>query len=77
MEWELEELPPIIYNLVLTRTKIDMVMGRDQDGTKLQVLGDEQAIQNAYALKADLRFSGPNRLSVNNASLLLGAQVQR
>ena len=77
MEWALEDLPPIVYSLILTLCKIDMVMGRDQDATKLDVLNTDSARQNAYAQKADVRYSDPNRLHVNNAALLLSRQPMR
>lgn len=77
MEWDLTELPPGIYRLVLLQAKLAMVTDRDQDQTKIQKYREEIGIAFATALQINLRFTDPNRQSVNNARLLLDAQTKR
>lgn len=77
MEWDLIDLPPTIYRQTLIASKLAMVTDRDQDQVKMEKYNAEYQIAEALSLKANLRFSDPNRQSVNNAATLLQNQPIR
>jgi len=77
MEWDLTELPPIIYRNILLRSKIEMVVERNNDAVKVQAFTDDLNTVAFQCKKTNARYSNPNRELVNNAGMLLINQPQR
>lgn len=77
MSWSVDELPPTMFNYILSACKLKMLMDLAFDGNKAQELQGE--VQRRYFLvqKQHLRFAGPNRLSTSSAQALLNVQPQR
>ncbi len=77
MNWELDELPPVMFNYILARAKLSMLVDLAYDANKEKKLEREVEIRKFLAQKHHLRFAGPNAISTTNAQALLTVQPQR
>ncbi len=76
-EWEMDEIPPIMFNYILATCKLAMVSDLAHDKNKERKL--EMEIRTRYFLVQNnqLRFGKPNAKSTSTAQQLLNAQPTR
>jgi hypothetical protein len=77
MDWDAEELPPVMFNYILARAKLSMLVDLAYDANKEKKLEKEVELRRFLAMKHHLRFAGPNATSTASAQQLLNAQPTR
>lgn len=60
-QWSIEELPPVMYNYILARAKLSMLVDLAYDQHKELKLEKEVEMRKFLAQKHHLRFSGGGR----------------
>ena len=77
MKWDIEELPPVVYLYILASAKVGFYAERGADTQRAQSLLRDANLALFQVQKQHLRYSDPNRLTVNNAATLLNTQTMR
>lgn len=77
MNWDIGELPPVMFNYILSRSKLSMLVDVAYDQNKEAKLRREVETRKFLAQKHHLRFAKPNAKSTYTAQQLLIAQPQR
>jgi hypothetical protein len=77
MDWTLEELPPVMFNYILARSKLNMLVDMAYDKNKEAKLEKEVETRRFLVQKHDLRFTNPNAKNSTTAQQLLNAQPTR
>jgi hypothetical protein len=76
-EWDIEELPPVMFNYIVAGAKVDMVASFAMDSTLLQKLTSDY-IQAYHRLQVqNLKAQAPNATASGAAQTLLQNQPQR
>jgi hypothetical protein len=76
-QWDIEELPPVMYNYILSRSKLSMLVDLAFDANKEKKLEKEVEVRRFLAQKHQIRFSGPNARNTYTARDLLRNQPTR
>ena len=76
-EWAMDELPPVIFNYILARCKLSMLVDLAYDANKERKLEREVEVRYFLAQKHNLRFSGSNAINTTAAQKLLITQPTR
>jgi len=76
-EWSLEELPPVMFNYILARCKLSMLVDLAYDANKERKLEKEVEMRYFLVQKNQLRFGKPNAKSSQTAASLLQKQPTR
>ncbi len=77
VEWPIDDLPVTIYNYILAKAKLQMLVNLAYDANKERTIKEEIAIREFQAKREHLRFTGANRLSVGPAQNMLSKQPTR
>lgn len=77
MYWEVDELPPVMFNYILAQCKAKMLNDLAFDANKLKELKDDISARFFLVQKHQLRFGKPSALSSPQASDLLNNQPTR
>lgn len=77
MDWDLEELPPVMFNYILAKSKLNMLVDYGYDKNKEAKLIMEVATRKFLVQKHDIRFTAPNAKDTYTASQLLLRQPTR
>ena len=77
MEWSMDELPPSVFRLVLMNAKIIMVMNRQQDQVKLQVLSMERDQALVAVQKENLAYLDTSVLETTRFQVFQSTQPGR
>ena len=75
--WEVDEVPPVMFNYILSIAKLKMLMNFAFDANKATELKEEGQKRYFLVQKHNLRFSKPNKLSTSAATKLLNKQPTR
>jgi len=76
-KWSKSDLPPVIFNYILAKCKLSMLVSLAYDQHKEQQLEDEVRTRYFIVQKHQLRFGKPNAKSTTTAQQLLNAQPTR
>jgi len=76
-QWDIDELPPVMFNYILSRAKLSMLVDLAYDQHKELKLEKEVEMRKFLAQKHHLRFAGPNAMGTPSAQQLLNAQPTR
>ena len=76
-EWNTEDLPPVIFNYILAKCKLSMLVDLAYDANKEKRLEREVDLRYFLVQKNQLRFGKPNATSTATASDLLNKQPTR
>ncbi len=77
MEWSMGELPPSVFRLVLMNAKIIMVMNRQQDQVKLQILSMERDQALVTVQKENLAYLDTSVLETTRFQVFQSTQPRR
>ena len=77
MDWELEELPPVMFNYILAKSKLNMLVDYGFDKNKEAKLEKEVETRKFLVQKHDVRFTAPNAKDTTAAQQLLLRQPVR
>lgn len=76
-EWEVDEMPPVIFNYVLAQCKVHMVATYAMDSNLLQKLSDDAAVAFHKVQVQHLKSTRPSATASGAAATLLQNQPQR
>ena len=77
MNWDINELPPVIFNYILSKAKLSMLVDLAYDAHKELKLEKEIELRRFLVMKHHLRFAGPNAINTTSAAALLTPQPTR
>jgi len=77
MDWDITELPPVMFNYILSVCKLSMLVDLAYDQNKERKLEKESEKRFFLVQKHNLRFKKPNASSTSAAQALLNAQPTR
>lgn len=76
-EWSIGELPPVVFNYILSKSKLSMLVDLAYDANKERKLEREVDLRYFLVQKNQLRFGKPNAKSAQTAAQLLNTQPTR
>lgn len=76
-EWAIDEIPPVMFNYILARSKLSMLIDLAYDKNKERKLTNEMTLRLFLVNKNQLRFGKPNAKNTPSARQLLNAQTTR
>jgi hypothetical protein len=76
-EWSIDELPPVMFNYILSRSKLSMLVDLAYDQHKERKLEREVEMRYFLVQKTQLRLGKPNAKSTSTAAQLLNTQPTR
>jgi len=76
-EWSETELPPVMYNYILSKAKLSMLVDLAYDQHKERRLEREVEIRHYLVQRHQVRFGKPNAKSTTSAQQLLNNQPTR
>ena len=77
MNWTIEELPPVMFNYILSKSKLSMLVDLAYDAHKERKLEQEVQVRFFLVQNNQLRFGKPNAKSTQTAAQLLNVQPTR
>jgi hypothetical protein len=76
-KWDLEELPPVVFNYILAKCKVNMVAQYAMESNLLGILLNAQNEMYHRLQVQDLKAQNPNATATGSAQVLLQNKPQR
>jgi hypothetical protein len=77
MDWTMDQLPPVMFNYILAKAKLNMLVDYAYDKNKEAKLEKEVTLRQYLVQKHNLRFTDPNAKQTITAQQLLLRQPTR